>query len=322
MKVKFNQFEKVAGVFVLVAIVGALSSAVGVAIKRGWFEKRYTLVTVFETADGLRNGTQVQMAGLKAGAVSEIELLPDNRVEVTFDITQRFFHRIRTDSTVRIVRPFIIGEKVLDVTVGSDSEKMVDEGDRLNSEPTMDLMDLMSGKRLGPLMHDLTQVLKNLKILADAFVDEQRAHDLVEIYDNVKPLMQNLDSMAREVHWLTRNLNKRDRLVNLVSQLQDTTTEMNKILPEFSGEAGPMAENLARLTENFADLTSELRGFLPAMKEMAPEMPRVGKRAIEALDETVVTLKALQKSFLLKGAAEKVRREEDAQRVPAQEGNP
>ncbi len=51
---------------------------------------------------------------------------------------------------------------------------------------------------------------------------------------------------------------------------------------------------------------------------MGPELPRTSKRAIEALDETVVTLKALQKSFLLRGSVQEVRTEEaDRERKPA-----
>jgi phospholipid/cholesterol/gamma-HCH transport system substrate-binding protein len=49
-------------------------------------------------------------------------------------------------------------------------------------------------------------------------------------------------------------------------------------------------------------------------------MPRVAKRLVEALDEAVVVLKAVQKSFLLSGKAEEVREEEaerDKKRQPA-----
>jgi phospholipid/cholesterol/gamma-HCH transport system substrate-binding protein len=54
------------------------------------------------------------------------------------------------------------------------------------------------------------------------------------------------------------------------------------------------------------------------MSKMAPELPHASARALEALDETVVTLKALQKSFVLRGSVKEVR-EEEAKREPAQE---
>jgi phospholipid/cholesterol/gamma-HCH transport system substrate-binding protein len=50
------------------------------------------------------------------------------------------------------------------------------------------------------------------------------------------------------------------------------------------------------------------------MQKLAPEIPRASERALEALDQTVVTLKALQKSFLLRGSVEEVRTEEALRR--------
>ena len=52
------------------------------------------------------------------------------------------------------------------------------------------------------------------------------------------------------------------------------------------------------------------------VKDIEGDLPRAGRRIVEALDETVVVLKALQKSFILKSAAEEVR-EEESKRLPA-----
>ena len=73
-----------------------------------------------------------------------------------------------------------------------------------------------------------------------------------------------------------------------------------------------------------AILTDEVQKTLPLLKEAAPEIPHASRRALEALDETVVTLKAIQKSFLLRGNVEDVRKEEAVReqkktRVPAAE---
>jgi phospholipid/cholesterol/gamma-HCH transport system substrate-binding protein len=67
-----------------------------------------------------------------------------------------------------------------------------------------------------------------------------------------------------------------------------------------------------------AILSTEMNKALPLLQQVAPEFPRTSRRAMEALDETVVTLKALQKSFILRGGAKEVREEEAARdRVPA-----
>jgi len=67
-------------------------------------------------------------------------------------------------------------------------------------------------------------------------------------------------------------------------------------------------------------LTTEFKVVLPALAEIAPELPKTSRRAVEALDEAVVLMKALQKSFFVKGNAQEVRLEEaerESKRLPA-----
>ena len=84
MKVKLTHYERIAGLFVLFAIIGCVVVAVSVAIKQGWFEDKVYFETTFENADGLHEGTVVQMAGLRAGSVSDVQLESNNTIKVTF----------------------------------------------------------------------------------------------------------------------------------------------------------------------------------------------------------------------------------------------
>ncbi len=316
MRIKFNYYERIAGIFVITAILGALASSVGVAIKRGWLESKVSLRTNLESADGLRIGTQVQVAGLKAGSVTDIELKSDNSILVHFEVKSRFFDRIKKDSYVQVTRPFIIGEKILDVSVGSDESKQVAKLELIPSKQTLDIMDLMSGKRLGPLLSNFTKLLENMKFIADAFVDKKRGKDFIEIYDQLKPTLKNVNQMSTQLTTLTRNMNKNLKLIKTLDNISLTSSEVNKILPAFSEQAPELGKDVTQLTKNLAAITQELQVFLPMVREMAPEVPAVSNRAIEALNETVVLLKALQKTWVLKSASEEVREEED-KRKPA-----
>ncbi len=317
MRVKFNKYERIAGIFVVTAIVGAIASSVGVAIKRGWLETKIEVLTTLKNADGIRIGTQVQMAGLKAGSVTDIELKTDNSILVHFEVKKRYFKRIKKDSVVRVVRPFIIGEKIIDVSVGSDGKESIVASAELPSESTMDIMDLMSGKKLGPVMNNLTDLLENLKYVADSLLDKERTRNLVEIYDQLKPTLQNLNTMSVQVSRLSRGLNRDKVLVQTLADLQKTSEQINQILPAFAEDAPELGKDLKEVTKNLAKITGELQVFLPMLKEVAPEVPAVGRRAIEALNETVVLLKALQKTWMLRSASEDVREEEAKNRKPA-----
>lgn len=313
MKIKFNMYERVAGLFVLGAIVGGVVSLAGVAIKKGWFETKVHFETTLETADGVRAGTQVQMAGLRAGSVTSVELKSNNEVHVKFEISEKFRDRVHQDSVVRVTRPFIIGEKVLDLSVGSEATPLLAENSVLRAEKTADIMDLVSGRTLGPYIETMGQMMENLKFVAEAFLDPERSKAIVKIFDEMTPLVKNMSGMSREATSLLKEVNHKKKLVHALDNLVVMTDELNRVLPALTKDSPELAKDLAKIAKNTAVLTDELQKALPAIQEIGPELPHASRRALEALDETVVTLKALQKSFLLRGNVADVREEEAAE---------
>jgi phospholipid/cholesterol/gamma-HCH transport system substrate-binding protein len=59
------------------------------------------------------------------------------------------------------------------------------------------------------------------------------------------------------------------------------------------------------------------KALAPALETVGEDLPQASVRALEALDEAVVLLKAMQKTFLLSGKVEDVRKEEKNRRTPA-----
>lgn len=310
MRVKFNKFERVAGLFVLVAIVGCFLSMVGVAVKQGWFESKTTFTTVFESAEGLHSGTPVLMSGLRVGAVDTVELRPDNRIGVEFKVFSKFASKIRQDSEAQLVRPFIIGERILEITVGSAESAELEAGAVIRSTEAVDLMTLMSGRKLGVALGEMGGMVENLRFLAEAFLDKDRTAGLVKIFDRIDPLLVNLNSMSVEVVKLAKQGTKDERFANVLKELAVTTKELNAMLPDLKRRAPKMADDLEQLVSNLAVLTESSKVLMPALAEIAPDLPRSSRRAVEALDEAVVLLKAMQKSWMLRGSANEVREEE------------
>jgi phospholipid/cholesterol/gamma-HCH transport system substrate-binding protein len=323
VKIKFNLYERVAGFFVLTAIIGTFLFGLGVAIKRGWFEPKVAYRTSLPSADGLHVGTLVQVAGLRAGQVDKIELKSSNEVIVTFEISKKYSSLVKEDSEIRIMRPFVIGEKVLELTVGSETAPVVEEGHMLVAGESIDLLDLMSGKKIGPYLATLSQMMENLKYVAEAFLDPKRSRSIVQMFDEMAPLMRNTNTITKEVAHILKEVNKKDQLTHTIQNLANITSELNKVIPQLTETAPQLGHDLGKISTNLAVMTEEMNKVLPLFNEMAPEFPRVGRRAIEALDETVITLKAMQKSFLLRGSVKDVKEEEASKdRLPASDEKP
>lgn len=316
MKVTFNKFERAAGLFVGLAILGSVAVTAGVAVKKGWFSSKIEFTTILPSAEGLHPGTMVQVSGIRAGSVSDIELISAEKVIVHFTVLDKFHKQIRQDSRVQVIRPFVIGEKVIDVGVGSQDEDMVEPGGELMAEHTMDVMDLLSGRKLGPFLGSIENVTGNLKVLAQAFSAPERMEAFVTMFDRINPLLNNLNEMSVEITKTTRSLNQKKKLDKIVNNLVSLTTELNAVLPQVTHEVPDMGHQLAEMVKNLNVLTSEFRKLTPAIAAVAPDLPQTSRRAVEALNETVVLLKALQKSFLLRGSVEEVK-EAEQERQPA-----
>jgi phospholipid/cholesterol/gamma-HCH transport system substrate-binding protein len=302
--IKFNHYERVAGVFLLVAIIGSALTGVSVAIKQGWFEPKIQFHSYLESGDGIHSGTSVQMAGLRAGAVDEVELQSDNRIKVSFHVLGKFQDKLREDSRAMLVRPFIIGDRVLEITVGSEQGQILAENSQIVAEETIDIMTIMSGKKLGNYLAQFSEMVTNLQTLMQSFLNKERTESMVRIFDKLDPLLGNMNTMSVEVTNLSRQASKDGNLKKVMVNVAIMSREINKILPALNRQNPQLASHLAILTRNLAEVSL-------AMKDLSPEMPGATKKAIEALAEATVLLKALQRNYFLKSSVEDIRREDE-----------
>jgi phospholipid/cholesterol/gamma-HCH transport system substrate-binding protein len=316
MRVRFNKFEKVAGLFVAVAILGCVAGMVGVAVKNGWLARKVSYSTELESADGVHVGTVVQIAGMRVGAVTRVDLEGNDRVSVDFEILEKFSSKVRKDSQVQMFRPFVLADKVFEVTVGSEGSSELEPRSQIPMQASMDIMDFLSGKKMGSVLSSFDKLAESLRIAGEAFADPQRTKSMVKMLDRMGPLVDNLSVMSGDLVKITSAVTKQKRIEVLLDNLTKFTLELQNVLPAFSKETPNVGQQLGQIVNNLNVLTTEMQKLTPAIEILAPELPRTSRRAVEALDETVVLLKAMQKSFLLSGKVEQVRKEENS-RSPA-----
>src|SRR5262245_35983783 len=85
------------------------------------FEPRYTIHAEFTEVGGLAEGATVRLAGVQIGRVSDVRLpdQPGSKVRVDLNISRRYSNRIRRDSIARIETQGLLGDKIVEITVGT-----------------------------------------------------------------------------------------------------------------------------------------------------------------------------------------------------------
>ena len=101
---------------VAIAIAGTLIFLLSGTGGFSW--QRYSLKTVFDNVSGLGEGSPVRVAGLEVGTVTAVDFLGD-KVEVTFEVSERMQSRITSSSTAALGAVSLLGESSVDITPAS-----------------------------------------------------------------------------------------------------------------------------------------------------------------------------------------------------------
>jgi phospholipid/cholesterol/gamma-HCH transport system substrate-binding protein len=129
------------GLFVLVALAVFLATIYALGARARLFEARYVVYADFTEVGGLTEGATVRLAGVQIGRVGGVHLPgePGGKVRVDLDITRRYADRIRKDSIARIETQGLLGDKVVEITVGTAATPALEAGEVLAARDPTDL---------------------------------------------------------------------------------------------------------------------------------------------------------------------------------------
>jgi phospholipid/cholesterol/gamma-HCH transport system substrate-binding protein len=130
------------GIFVTVGLGALFVLVFLLGQKQGMFQRKLHLRASFDNVAGLMVGTPVRLAGMNVGVVDGIELsgdARDARVHVDLSIAKEYAARIRDDSIARLGSKGVLGDTIVDLTVGGADAAKVKNGDELRSKEAMSM---------------------------------------------------------------------------------------------------------------------------------------------------------------------------------------
>jgi len=149
------------GVFVLIGVAAFLGMIYALGARARLFEPRYTIHAEFSEVGGLVEGATVRLAGVQIGRVTGVRLPPEPGGKVRIDLTigRQFANRVRKDSIARIDTQGLLGDKIIELSVGTQAAAAVKPGDVIESQESQDI---------GRVMAQSGQVIKSVSALADS----------------------------------------------------------------------------------------------------------------------------------------------------------
>ena len=130
------------------------------------FTKRYTLVALLPSANGLRVGGSVTVAGQLAGTVSAIDFLtPDadtmRNLRVEVEIDQALQQQVREDSRARIRTLGLLGDKIVDISPGTPRFAVLPANDTIQVEAALDYETVLL--QASGAVTDMVQLTRDLR---------------------------------------------------------------------------------------------------------------------------------------------------------------
>lgn len=265
------------GAGVLVAIIAIAG------FKQGWFSPSISYRARFANGDGVFVGTPVSISGLKAGSVRKVDLASDNQVEVEIRVQSKFADFIREDSKATLGRPFIIGERAISISPGSKEKPVISPGSLIVGEESLELTDLLSGGRLSPYFQTFSKLLDQIRLVieGDGSPDNK---NLLDVYRQAFKTLKALEEVLTEIRMIRKDFIFGKDTQKLIGELANSSDELSSLLVE-----GQKA--------------------VPNIQQLSTDVVKMMPQITKTLEETTVTLQALQRSFLLRGAAKEVRDE-------------
>ncbi|RJP58811.1 MAG: MCE family protein [Deltaproteobacteria bacterium] len=313
MYFRVKHFEKYVGAFLLFSIIVLVAVLVFIGRGQRWFEKKYSFITIFDSAGGVEPGAKVVLSGMEIGSVKDIRLSKDNKVEIVLSILDTYRDRIRGDSVARISGP-IIGSKVIEISVGAVSQQpMLYEGGVIKSEKTKEVTDIIKEIDFKSPIDKLTEALDNVKSITEKFNREsggiavslrettQKINNSVgQITGNAGRITHNLDKTTGEIIESTRSLTKTlGNLETITGEIKEGKGNLGAAIKErgLYDNLLEATESLKKTTTNFEKASSDISGIVNDIKKSTSNVPGIVNTGQETMEDAHKLIQSVNKTW-------------------------
>src|SRR5919199_3384562 len=244
------------GLFVLIAAVVLIVLILNASGDISFRSKKHLRVK-FASAEGLRKGAEVRLAGVRVGRVDDVQLLPPSddpnapRVEAKISVDSTVDGKpvtdlIRTDSSAQLVAPSLLGsDKIISVTMGTSLGQPVQENAELRSTTEGGMAQLTaSGNQLVDQLNKLSEQMTGITTKINQgqgtigrFVNDEA------FYDNLNLTVREAQAIMREIrsgNGTAAQLVNNPALYNNVERMTASLQEISDNLNRGRGTAGKL----------------------------------------------------------------------------------
>jgi len=199
------------------------------------FDRQVTYHAYFENVEGLKRDSPVWLGGLEVGRVVAITFSPDlgdKRIDVRVEISKTFAPRVRTDCVARVGGRGVLGDKAIDISLGTSEGDPIPVGGVIPSGSSGDLTSLL--KSGGALMDNLVASSKSIRKLTDAFGDPKFSQDVTAVVESTRSILHGIEKGEGALHALVYDPKGGAEVHRLLTRAADMAAQADRALNELT----------------------------------------------------------------------------------------
>lgn len=225
-----------AGLFVGLGLLLAGVVIFLIGKERNLFDKQVVYFGAFENVDGLVLDAPVRLGGLQVGRVTKISFAPDlgdKRIMVTMEVASQYRDRIRRDSVARVTGRGVLGDKAVDISLGSPEAEPIPSGGEITTGTSGDISSLL--KATGEIIDNAVGITRDLKSGVAAYTAPEVRADVAAMVKAARNIFAEVESGKGVAHTLIYDKRASDEVVKLLASASGSAARLNGAIGEAEG---------------------------------------------------------------------------------------
>jgi phospholipid/cholesterol/gamma-HCH transport system substrate-binding protein len=226
MLIKRRSYDLIIGIFVVVAIMAIALIVFVVGREKRIFANRVAIEAHFPDVAGLAMGADVMLSGVAIGYVSAIKFPKLNKdmpglirdITITMKITATALDWIREDSVARIDSKGLLGDKIINISIGSPELPKMQEFGMLISTPPIDFNKAL--QQAQEILENVTKTVADARDIFKGFIAEGGDSALAGSAQSLQRIMKEIEVGNGALHELIYNKDSGKNLHNTLADIQ------------------------------------------------------------------------------------------------------
>lgn len=266
---RFKNLEKKVGIFIILAFIGLLSIILFIGVEKDLFSQKYTIFFLVDSGSGFIEGMPVKLSGFKIGRVKRLSLDEKAQVRIAIEINRKYQKWIREGSVARLAREGMIGESMIDITVGPQENPAIKEKADIPFQKDGGMEELV--KEVKPVIQEFKEIL--------SYINNPEGE--------IKKSLRNISSLTAEIRETRNQVDK--TIVELRGLITDAR-ETVSVVKTAGEKAMPVVDNASKMVSDIEKKASPILDKMDAMvsnlERTSGKLPEITSKVEGILDDT------------------------------------